>query len=432
MEPAPTGPASGIETAGGAASKSDAEAMQQVMQELQSLGALDPAAQAALMADLRQTDPALWPMVVQQFRAALAYRRRTEARQLPAPGQSAEVQMASHTSYLGEEGDGQRGQGISGLAQRPADIRPGGQRAPLQMARLPVADNTALTPATAPRRPYPATVDPQTGPQVANRPRGIGQAPEAPQPAGDALAGRIVSDDWQVYLERAIRLLESRLQNAPGSPDEAAEQARLRLLYVLAGRRQEALEPIRSVAPAEQQFWSNELYGLATWLDTERTPDDTRRAAEAKQIFEEAIARLGESAPLVIRNLAFCTEVHSYGCTKRFKTQEFVPGQEVVLYAEVENFISEPTPKGFHTSLRSSYQIFDSRGQPVGEHEFGPTEEYCQNLRRDFFIGYHLRLPKRVYPGKHTLQLTIEDLKGHKVGQSSIELTIKDPEGDRD
>jgi hypothetical protein len=62
----------------------------------------------------------------------------------------------------------------------------------------------------------------------------------------------------------------------------------------------------------------------------------------------------------------------------------------------------------------------------VADHDFTVTEEYCQNPRRDYFIGYQLRLPKRIYPGKHTLQLTIEDLKSHKVGQSSIDLSIKD------
>ncbi len=202
----------------------------------------------------------------------------------------------------------------------------------------------------------------------------------------------------------------------------------MRMLYLLAGRRDDAVQPIPSAPPADQEFWSKQIYGLATWLDTERAGDATRRAAETKQILEEAVTRLGESAPLVVRNLAFCTEVQSYGCTTRFKTYEFVPDQEVLLYAEVENFTSEATPKGFHTSLRSSYQIFDNRGQRVADHQFPTTEEYCQNPRRDFFIGYRLRLPKRIYPGKHTLQLTIEDLKSHKVGQSSIELTIRDVE----
>ena len=46
------------------------------MEELRQLGTLDPAAQNKLMEDLKQTDPALWPLVMQQFRAAIAYKRQ--------------------------------------------------------------------------------------------------------------------------------------------------------------------------------------------------------------------------------------------------------------------------------------------------------------------------------------------------------------------
>jgi hypothetical protein len=41
--------------------------------------------------------------------------------------------------------------------------------------------------------------------------------------------------------------------------------------------------------------------------------DESRRAAEAKRHFSESLTRLGESSPLVVRNLAFVTEVQSYG-----------------------------------------------------------------------------------------------------------------------
>ena len=135
--------------------------------------------------------------------------------------------------------------------------------------------------------------------------------------------------------------------------------------------------------------------------------------------------KLDESAPLTVRHLAFCTEVQSYGCTKRFEKYEFQPNQEVLLYAEVENFASEPTSKGYHTSLKSSYQILDARGQRVAEHAFAATEEYCQNRRRDFFIGYHFCLPKGIAPGKYSLQLAIEDLTCRKVGQGSVEFEVK-------
>jgi hypothetical protein len=203
------------------------------------------------------------------------------------------------------------------------------------------------------------------------------------------------------------------------------QHARLRMLYAAAGRREETVRPIPAAQPAAQQFLSKELEGLTTWLNVEQTPNTAGRAAEAKPALAEALAKLAESAPLAVRNLAFCTEVQSYGCAKRFEKYAFQANQEVLLYAEVENFASEPTPKGYHTSLRSSYQILDTRGRRVAEHTFAATEEHCQNLRRDFFIGYHLRLPKGMTPGKYTFQLSIQDLKCQKVGQASIEFEVK-------
>ena len=98
----------------------------------------------------------------------------------------------------------------------------------------------------------------------------------------------------------------------------------------------------------------------------------------------------------------------------------------MLLYAEVENLVNQSTPKGYHTAVKSSYQIFDSRGQRLAEDQFTHTEEYCRNPRRDYFVGYELHLPDRVYSGSYTLQLTIEDLKSHKIGQASVDFTVKE------
>ena len=425
--------AAGPQAAGSAtAAKPDAEGMQRVMAELQGLGALDPAAQAALMADLRQTDPAWWPMVVEQFRAAVAYRRRVEGHRptLADTNESSPVRTVSGTMPLEGPVDGHQGPSGSGPVYPPLVATPPSGRPAEHVARLPAAEEAALTPSKAPGGDYPATPYRETTPPPATP---AGDVRQAAAPSGYPVGNVTLASgeaagpgDWQAQLGGAIRGLESQLQGTSAVAGNVAQHAQLRMLYLLAGRRDDAVRPIPSIPPADQEFWSKQLYGLATWLEAQRTADAGRGAAETKQILEQAISRLGESAPLVVRNLAFCTEVQSYGCIKRFRTYEFAPEQEIVLYAEVENFTSEETAKGFHTSLRSSYQLFDSRGQRVADHQFTTTEEHCQNPRRDFFIGYYLRLPKRIYPGKHTLQLTIEDLKSHKVGQSSIELTIRE------
>jgi len=399
----------------------DPVALQQIMGELQQVGALDPAGQEKLLADLQQTDPALWPLVLQQFRAAVAYRRRAEQRELAKAGVPA--QPGAHMAATGTPPPGSPHAPAS-YPPHPATSQPHiGSAAPTGMPPPHPAP-----PVAAPEQPAsparPASSPPFQAPQP--RPQARPQQPSTPQSSTPQSSVPQPPADWQAQVASAAESLRASLPGSPQSPDDVAEHARLRMLYLLAGQRNEALLPIPSLAPALQQFWLKELYGLATYLDAGRNPDAARRAAEAKQVLGEALGRLGETAPLVVRNLAFCTEVQSYGCLKKFPEYEFTPGQEVLLYAELENFATEQTPQGFHTSMRSSYQIFDARGQRVAEQDFPVTEEHCQNPRRDFFIGYHLRLPKRIYDGRHTLKLTVEDLKSQKIGESSIEFSIVD------
>jgi hypothetical protein len=401
--------------------------LQQVMAELQQVGALDPAGQEKLLADLQQTDPALWPLVLQQFRAAVAYRRQTEQRELAKAGQP-----PAGAAYPTTAADPAQPGGPAATSPYPAHIA---AAAPHIGSAVPSAAPAQPGPLPGPQLGQPAAqVPPQVPPQPPQPPQTqppFQQASKLPPPPVSAPSAFDTSPaasqaDWRAQVASAAESLRARLPGSPESPEEVAEHARLRMLYLLAGQRNQALLPIPSPVPPLEQFWLKEIYGLATYLDAGRNPDPAGRAAEAKQVLGEALGCLGEAAPLVIRNLAFCAEVQSYGSMEKFSKYEFTPGQEVLLYAEVENFASEQTAEGFHTSMRSSYQIFDSRGQRVAEQGFPVTEEHCQNARRDFFIGYRLRLPKRIYDGRHTLKLTIEDLKSQKVGESSIEFWIVD------
>jgi hypothetical protein len=199
------------------------------------------------------------------------------------------------------------------------------------------------------------------------------------------------------------------------------------LLYLAAGRREDALRPIAGLSPTEQDYWDKQLRAMATLLDVERIPDSPRRAAEASQRLAEASTRLAQLSSLGVRNMAFCTDVSSYGVYTRFKENNFAPGQQVLLYAEVENFKSVETHRGYHTVLKTSYQILDSAGAPVVKDEPQSMEEYCQNPRRDYFVRYRLHLPKGITSGRYRLQLMIEDTLGEKSGVSNIEFTVTTP-----
>jgi hypothetical protein len=233
-------------------------------------------------------------------------------------------------------------------------------------------------------------------------------------------------ENWQQRLDSTIAAMETETPVVPTTPGEVAQHARLRMLYAAAGRRDDATRPIPDTPPATQQFLTKEIEGLTAWLDAKEGSDAAGLAAESKPALADALVKLSESAPLVVGNVAFCTEVQSYGCTKRFEKYTFHAGQEVLLYAEVENFVSESTPKGYHTVLRNGYRIVTAQGQCVIEHNLADTEEYCQNRRRDFFIGYHLFMPKPIAPGKYSLQLAVEDRKSLKKGEAAIAFEIKE------
>jgi len=350
------------------------------MAELRQSGTIDPAAEEQLADDLQQSDPAIWPLVIQQRRATQAYRRQ-----------------AMRRSGL------ESARSVKGDSPIFADAKIG-----TVPRRLPPTGGVAVPPAELPQDAYPSTSAP-----AANE---VTQASYMTAPLGE----------WRQRLNGAIEALEAETSANPTTPAELTQQARLRLLYAAAGRREDAARPILDAAPATQEFLSKELEGLGTWLDAEHVPDPIRRAVEAKPALSEALAKLGETAPLLVRNAAFCTQVLSFGCITRIEKYEFFQDQNVLLYAELENFVPEPIEKGFRTSLRSGYQILDNLGRQVVWREFAPTQDYCKNARRDFFIAYHLRLPKQIAPGKYMLRLLIQDTTRLKTGQASIEFTVKE------
>ena len=332
----------------------DARRQQAMLAQIVQVRATDPAAEDELFGRLQRSDPSLWPLVVDQFSATLAYRRQT------GPAQTAQ----------------------QGVRLPPVDAGSAGGSRSVFAAAEPMGGVV------------PASYD---------------------GPAGGRGAQR---------LAEAIAALERETPDAPQTLRELADCARLRLLYTVVGRRNDAVRPIPGALPAAQGFVSKEMEGLGAWLDEGRTPDVGQRAAQGKPALSEALTKLGDSAPLAIRNLAFCSEVLSYGCLKRFDKYEFTPGQEVLVYAEVENFGSEATPRGFHTSLRPSYQILDSQGRWVADRPLNPADGTCPNIRHDYFLSFRVRLPKDIAQDHHTLRLVIADNISRKVAQARIDFRV--------
>jgi hypothetical protein len=368
------------------AADAGAHATDPLAEQVRALGFDDPAEEASALAALQSAPPAHRSFLLRTMQASAAVRKQNEAR-------------AKNPLRLGE----QRGERNS-IATEHAHV---GEHA----LDARIAPNSNVVRAVSHSEPAGATRHPQSG------------APPA-SPMIDA--ARQSGGDWQAHLSGAIAALESQLAGNSAGADRAALEARLRLLCVAAGLRDEALRSRQSTSLNEQEFWSKEAYGLAVLLDTAKEPDAQRRAAVAAPHLRQAAERLGEIGGLAVLNLHFCTEVKGYGSFVSFPQDEFRLGQEVLLYCEVENFQSKLSEKGYHTALKARYQVFDASGNRVAEKDLGLKDEHCQNRRRDFFVPYFLWVPKQVPAGKYQLKLTLEDVHAGQTAEATIEFSIKD------
>ncbi len=238
-----------------------------------------------------------------------------------------------------------------------------------------------------------------------------------------APATQLRPSSWNSELERTIAALEQEVATlkptgaADAQNDYLRKHLALRQLYLLTDRQERALTAIPGIDPADQEFWQQVFWGMSNYLDVQHIPRPQDRATQTISQMNTAIRRLQEQADLQIRNVAFCRQIQYFGNYERFPRDEFRPGQEVLLYAEVENFKSEPTADGqYRTLLRSTIEILSPNGDLRKQIDFAATEDLCRNYRRDYFHNYQFTIPDRIPLGPHTLKLTVfDELSGRMV-----------------
>ena len=232
--------------------------------------------------------------------------------------------------------------------------------------------------------------------------------------------------EWKKPFAEAVLALEREIAGIASSDEEkAALETQLRLLYVVANHREKAVEPIEALDSAEQEFWTQQMYGLLVSLDAEERHTSSRRAALTLRHLRRATSHLADISTLDVRNLKFCTDVQSYGRYVEFKSRSFRPGQEVVVYVELDNFAVEDLGTEYETELAAEYAIFDADNRRVAQVALPLDKQTCHNRRQDYFIAYLLHLPDDLADGDYTFVLTIEDVKGKKSNQAQADFRIR-------
>lgn len=215
------------------------------------------------------------------------------------------------------------------------------------------------------------------------------------------------ADELQFYVERHVHL---------------------RLLYLMAGQTESALRPIPGVPAADQEFWTQVLWGIHNYFDLHSIPNPTERASQTISQFNSAILKLKERAPLVLRNAAFSRKIDGYGEFESYPHDEFAPGQRVLVYCEIDNYHSDLTAEGiYRTRLTSTLQFLseDDPENPVETKVYPVTEDFCRNHRRDYFHSYVVDIPARCIRGAYGLKLIVQDELSGKTGATLVPFAVR-------
>jgi hypothetical protein len=128
---------------------------------------------------------------------------------------------------------------------------------------------------------------------------------------------------------------------------------------------------------------------------------------------------------LKVKNPCFVSRVRAWGVVDRFEQQVFRPGQEVIVYFELDDLSSRESAEGHATSIDSLFRLVGSDGRQVGQWTFEPIEETCHSPRRDYFARYFLRIPDNAPPGLCRLDFVVTDRLAGISTQSHLDLEVQ-------
>ncbi len=130
------------------------------------------------------------------------------------------------------------------------------------------------------------------------------------------------------------------------------------------------------------------------------------------------------AASLVVRNACFATRVQTWGVVDRFAADRFSPGQDVIVYFELDGLSAGSSPAGHTTCIDTTLRLKASDGRQLHDWTFEPIAETCRARRHDYFARYVVRIPESVGSGDCHLEIAVTDTLSGAVADATLPLVI--------
>ena len=149
--------------------------------------------------------------------------------------------------------------------------------------------------------------------------------------------------------------------------------------------------------------------------------------SEKSRPFVEMADRIRARADLHIASASLCTAVRKFGDYDPIEPLRFVSGTgeptKAVFYCEVDGFQSMLDEKDrWATKLSLSMKLYNSDAVEVWAENAAQVADSSRRRRHDFFIGKIIQLPSTLAPGRYLMKVTVRDLQGNRVDESTLQV----------
>jgi hypothetical protein len=167
----------------------------------------------------------------------------------------------------------------------------------------------------------------------------------------------------------------------------------------------------------------------------EAEPERIAFVEAARPVGPEQVVSFGPPSPAVhsfpatpafaVGNACFVTRVRAWGAVDRFPEAAFRPGQDVIVYFEIDAPTARQSTAGHTTSIDTLFRLVAADGRQIGQWDFEPIEETCHAPRRDYFARYFLRVPETAPAGPYRLDFVVTDRVTGTSTQAHLDLEVR-------
>lgn len=229
---------------------------------------------------------------------------------------------------------------------------------------------------------------------------------------------------WKDSLEATIAHLQGELSSQQVGSDEARRlQKCLKILRSVAGNPS-AVNLYDKLGELNSTLPNHQFEALQRIIEQ----TDDRKSNLISQL-RAAVQQVSQSARLIIENAKLCTAVTGFGKFKQFESYRFRPGDEVLLYCELQN-LSESRKESENEQLVRTCQLdaqvefLDEQDQIDYVKSFANIKDECKTERKDFYVFFRFKIPN-LSAGKHKVQIRFTDKIGRKTASLATPLEFE-------